>query len=133
MKFNTLLHKTVNKLNAFIILLSLFSLTSCVSATKYKVALAQTNQKEIQLSEAKATITVINAKVEALEEEKRNITQDIRKLTSGQKNKAEEKDITIQNLRSQVKILEAKVAVFEGKKKATTTGTKTVKKQKNTY
>ena len=112
---------------------SLLLLTSCVSASKYKAALAQADQKEVQLNEAKATIVAVNAKLEVLEEEKRNITQDIRKLTSGQKTKAEEKDITIQNLRSQVKILENKVAVFEGKKKAGTAGTKTVKKQKNTY
>ena len=126
------LNKLSNKLNAFVILLSLVLLSSCVSTTKYKAALAQADQKETQLAEAKATIVAVNAKLEALEEEKRNTTHDIRKLTSGQKNKAEEKDITIQNLRSQVKILESKVAAFEGKKKAIA-GTKTVKKQKNTY
>ncbi len=122
----------LNKLNTFAILLSLLFFASCVPAKKYKEALAQANEKEIQLAEAKATIAVANAKVEALEEEKRNITQDIRKLTSGQKNKAEEKDVTIQNLRSQVKILETKVATLEGKKKVAIS-TKTVKKQKNTY
>ncbi len=132
MKLNTLSNTLPNKLNAFVILLSLLFFASCVPAKKYKAALAQVNEKETQLNEAKATIVVVSAKVEALEEEKRNITQDIRKLTSGQKNKAEEKDVTIQNLRSQVKILESKIATLEAKKKVVTT-TKTVKKQKNTY
>ena len=131
MKLNTLSTLT-NKLNSFLLLLSLLFFASCVPAKKYKALLAETNQKETQLVEAKATIVTINAKLEALEEEKRNITQDIRKLTSGQKTKAEEKDITIQNLRSQVKILENKVATLENRKK-TTVSTKVVKKQKNTY
>ena len=126
------LNKLSNKLNAFVILLSLVLLSSCVSTTKYKAALAQADQKETQLAEAKATIVAVNAKLEALEEEKRNATHDIRKLTSGQKNKTEEKDVTIQNLRSQVKILESRVAAFETKKKVAV-NTKTVKKQKNTY
>ncbi len=132
MKLNTLLNTLPNKLNAFAILLGLLFFTSCVPAKKYKAALAQANEKETQLKDAKATIAVVSAKVEVLEEEKRNITQDVRKLTSGQKNKAEEKDVTIQNLRSQVKILESKIATFENKKKVAT-NTKTVKKQKNTY
>ncbi len=131
---NTFFHKLPNKLSSFAVLLGLLFFTSCVPAKKYKTLLAESNQKDTQLVEAKATISTINTKLEALEEEKRNITQDIRKLTSGQKNKAEEKDITIQNLRSQVKILENKVATLENKKKiATATGSKSVKKQKNTY
>lgn len=122
-----------NKFNSFTILLSLFFFASCVPAKKYKALQMQLDSKEIEVKEAKASIASLNTQLEALQEEKRNITQDIRKLTSGQKTKAEEKDITIQNLRSQVKILESKVATFEGRKKATT-GTKTVtKKQKNSY
>ena len=68
MKLNTLLNILPNKLNAFVILLSLLLFTSCVPAKKYKAALAQVNEQEIQLKEAKATIVVVSAKVEALEE-----------------------------------------------------------------
>jgi len=91
--------------------------------------------KEVELVEAKATIIDLRKQLEQAQEEKKALTQDLRKLNSSAKaNK--NKDEEIQSLKQKIKSLEAKIATLEKNQvneKTTTPKDNKVKKPKNAY
>jgi len=127
--------KKCMKLSSSYLLLFVLFTTACVSAKKHKELQARYNAKEVELVEAKATIIDLRKQLEQAQEEKKALTQDLRKLNSSTKaNK--DKDEEIQSLKQKIKSLEAKIATLEKNQvneKTTTPKDNKVKKPKNAY
>lgn len=109
---------------------------SCVPAKKYKSLQSRYDAKEVELVEAKSTILTLQKELEKSQEEKKALTQDLRKLTSSSK-AAKDKDEQISALESKIKNLEAKIAYLEknqaGNNKTTPSKDNKTKKPKNAY
>ncbi|GAB4134349.1 MAG: hypothetical protein OHK0045_16710 [Raineya sp.] len=117
----------------------LFLLTSfmvaCVPAKKYKELQSRYDSKDVELVEAKATIFTLQKQLEEAQEEKKALTQDLRKLTSSAK-ATKDKEEEIKNLENKVKNLEAKIAYLEKNqvnKSNTNSKDNKTKKPKNAY
>lgn len=108
---------------------------SCVSTKKYNALKGQVEEKEIALAEAKATIFTLNKQLEDSQEEKKALTQDLRKLTSS-KSASKDKEEKIHSLELKIRDLEAKIAYLE-KNQATNSKSNNkdnkTKKPKNAY
>jgi len=108
--------------------------SACVPAKKYNALKSQMDGRDTELVEAKATITKLNKQLEDAQEEKKALTQDLRKLTSA-KSSAKDKDEKIHTLEVKVKDLEAKIAYLEKNQNSSvkTNGKDKPKKPKNAY
>jgi|JI8StandDraft_2_1071088.scaffolds.fasta_scaffold01343_11 chromosome segregation ATPase len=108
---------------------------SCVSTKKYNALKVQMDEKDVALTEAKATIFTLNKQLEDSQEEKKALTQDLRKLTSS-KSVGKDKDEKIHSLEQKIKDLEVKIAYLE-KNQANTSKTNNkdnkTKKPKSAY
>ncbi|MCU0437955.1 MAG: hypothetical protein MUC49_08550 [Raineya sp.] len=107
---------------------------SCVSTKKYNALKSQIDEKDVAIAEAKATIFTLNKQLEESQEEKKALTQDLRKLTSS-KSAGKDKDEKIHSLEQKIKDLEVKIAYLEknqGSSKVSGKDNKT-KKPKNAY
>ncbi|KOY85194.1 hypothetical protein AD998_02630 [bacterium 336/3] len=115
---------------AFILLIT----CSCVSTKKYNALKSQVDEKDVALTEAKATIFTLNKQLEESQEEKKALTQDLRKLTSS-KSSGKDKDEKIHSLEQKIKDLESKIAYLEKNQGSTKTNGKdnNKKKPKNAY
>lgn len=117
---------------AFIFLLAT---AACVPAKKYKELQSRYDAKEVEITEAKATIFTLQKQLEEAQEEKKALTQDLRKLTSSSK-AVKDKDQQIYTLEQKIKDLEAKIAVLEKNKVnngRTNPKNNKTKKPKNVY
>jgi chromosome segregation ATPase len=94
----------------FIFLLLIGS--ACVPAKKYTALQNQLHQKDVELTEAKSTILTLSKQLEDVQEEKKALTQDLRKLTSSSKS-SKDKDEQIRALEQKIKSLEAKIVSLE--------------------
>lgn len=105
--------------------------SACVPMKKYNALKVGFDEKEVELTEAKATIFTLNKQLEEAQEEKNALTKDLRKLTSSAKaNKNQEEEIV--KLERKIKYLEEQIAFLKKKSEKTST-TKTTKKQKTAY
>jgi chromosome segregation ATPase len=105
------------KLSSSYLLLFVLFTTACVSAKKHKELQSRYDAKEVELVEAKATIIDLRKQLEQAQEEKKALTQDLRKLTSSSKANRD-KDEQISILENKIKSLEAKIAYLEKKQAA---------------
>jgi chromosome segregation ATPase len=122
-------------LSKFLLFFFLLLATACVPAKKYKELQSRYDAKDVEIAEAKATIFTLQKQLEEAQEEKKALTQDLRKLTSSSK-AGKDKDEQISSLEQKIRVLEAKIASLE-KNQANTTKTapkdNKTKKPKNAY
>ena len=127
------LHTIMNLSKYLMLLLTLLTI-ACVPAKKYKELQSRYDAKDVELVEAKAAILTLQKQLEVAQEEKKSLTQDLRKLTSSTKS-GKDKDEQINALEGKIKNLEAKIAYLEKNQVANKTSPKDnkTKKPKNAY
>ena len=109
--------------------------TACVPTKKYKELQSRYDAKDVELVEAKSTILSLQKQLEQAQDEKKALTQDLRKLTSSSKAN-QDKYEQIGALESKIKNLEAKIAYLEKNQAAsnkTNPKDNKTKKPKNAY